>query len=122
MCVPVTGLDKGHFHFRQLAGRINKLQLAWRAAMASAPEALGRKRRTDIWKHFCYNSSEKKTLCTVTENGEKPCGYKIGGKNATNFKRCLKACHPAIYAASVTENFRRLAFVHAAHQRLDNEF
>ncbi|KAI7804112.1 putative zinc finger BED domain-containing protein 4-like, partial [Triplophysa rosa] len=67
---------------------------------ASAPEGLGRKRRTDIWKHFCYNLSERKTMCTVTEHGERHCGYKLGGKNTTNLKRHLKAHHPALYAAS----------------------
>ncbi|KAK3521076.1 hypothetical protein QTP86_007004, partial [Hemibagrus guttatus] len=39
----------------------------------------------------------------INENGEKPCGYEIGGKNTTNLKRHLKAHHPAIYAASVTK-------------------
>lgn len=67
--------------------------------MASA-SGLGRKRRTDVWKHFCFNSSEGKTLCNVTEeHGERPCGYKLCGKNTTNLKRHLKAHHPAAYAS-----------------------
>src|SRR4029434_6159445 len=42
----------------------------------------GRKRRTDIWTVFNYNLTENKTQCTAI-TGEKPCGFKIGGKNTT---------------------------------------
>src|SRR4029434_10413599 len=42
----------------------------------------GRKRRIDIWTVFDYNLTENKTQCTAI-TGEKPCGFKIGGKNTT---------------------------------------
>ena len=57
----------------------------------------GRKRKIDIWTVFNYNLTENKTQCTAI-TGEKPCGFKIGGKNTTNLKRHLKAHNPAIYA------------------------
>jgi hypothetical protein len=31
----------------------------------STQKAFGRKQRLDIWKHFSYNSAERKTQCTV---------------------------------------------------------
>ena len=42
----------------------------------------GRKIRIDIWTVFNYNLTENKTQCTAI-TGEKPCGFKIGGKNTT---------------------------------------
>jgi len=43
----------------------------------------GRKIRMDIWTVFNYNFKENKTQCTAI-TGEKPCGFKIGGKNTTS--------------------------------------
>ena len=42
----------------------------------------GRKIRIDIWTVFDYNLTENKTQCTAI-TGEKPCGFKIDGKNTT---------------------------------------
>ena len=50
-------------------------------AQVQAP-GTGRKRRIDIWTVFNYNLTENKTQCTAI-TGEKPCGFKIGGKNTT---------------------------------------
>ena len=66
--------------------------------MAAQPRimfATGRKRRQDIWTHFCYKDVEKKPECVVEKDGEK-CGHKITGKNTTNLKRHLKAFHNEI--------------------------
>ncbi|XP_057691466.1 zinc finger BED domain-containing protein 4-like [Corythoichthys intestinalis] len=59
----------------------------------------GRKRRDDIWSHFHYNESQRRTECTVSvgDHGEM-CGHKLGGKNTTNLKRHLKVRHPDIYS------------------------
>ena len=51
----------------------------------------------DIWTHFKYIVTEKKTQCTVI-TGDKSCGLKISGKNTTNLKRHLKAHHPEVHA------------------------
>ena len=54
----------------------------------------GRKIRIDIWTVFNYNLTENKTQCTAI-TGEKPCGFKIGGKNTTRgtWKRTRQPCH-----------------------------
>src|SRR4029434_6772094 len=56
----------------------------------------GRQIRIDIWTVFNYNLTENKAQCTAI-TGEKPCGFKIGGKNTTNLKRHLKAHNAVIY-------------------------
>ena len=60
----------------------------WLNVMMAEVQALGtgRQIRIDIWTVFNYNLTENKTQCTAI-TGEKPCGFKIGGKN----KRHLKA-------------------------------
>src|SRR4029434_4927879 len=54
----------------------------------------GRKIRIDIWTVFNYNLTENKTQCTPI-TGEKPCGFKINGKNTTREteKRTRHPCH-----------------------------
>src|SRR4029434_7547194 len=54
----------------------------------------GRKIRIDIWTVFNYNLTENKTQCTAI-TGEKPCGFKIGGRNTTRVtrKRTRQPCH-----------------------------
>ena len=42
----------------------------------------GRQIRIDIWTVFNYNLTENKAQCTAI-TGEKPCGFKIDGKNTT---------------------------------------
>ena len=56
----------------------------WLNVMMAEVQALGtgRKIRIDIWTVFNYNLTENKTQCTAI-TGEKPCGFKIGGKNTT---------------------------------------
>ncbi|XP_060768280.1 zinc finger protein 618 isoform X3 [Neoarius graeffei] len=58
----------------------------------------GRKRREDLWTHFCYNQTERKTQCIVPDEDGVPCGYKLAGKNTTNLKRHLKTRHPTVSA------------------------
>ena len=71
----------------------------WLNVMMAEVQALGtgRQIRIDIWTVLNYNLTENKTQCTAI-TGEKPCGFKIGGKNTTNLKRHLKAHNPVIYA------------------------
>src|SRR4029434_3501590 len=45
----------------------------------------GRKIRIDISTVFNYNLTENKTQCTAI-TGEKPCGFKIGGKNRDGYR------------------------------------
>src|SRR4029434_3212722 len=54
----------------------------------------GRKIRIDIWTVFNYNLTENKTQCTAII-GEKPCGFKIGGRDTTRVtrKRTRQPCH-----------------------------
>ena len=56
----------------------------WLNVMMAEVQALGtgRKIRIDIWTVFNFNLTENKTQCTAI-TGEKPCGFKIGGKNTT---------------------------------------
>ena len=49
----------------------------------------GRKIRIDIWTVFNYNLTENKTQCTAI-TGEKPCGFKIGGKNTTRGTKAMR--------------------------------
>src|SRR4029434_9733255 len=59
--------------------------------MMAEVQALGRlleEKEDDIWTLFNYNLTENKTQGTIT--GEKPCGFKIGGKNTTNLRMYLK--------------------------------
>ena len=48
------------------------------------------------WVCIKYNPADNKTGCIVTVDDGK-CGHKVGGKNTTNFKRHLKACHKDIF-------------------------
>src|SRR4029434_1195743 len=72
----------------------------WLNVMMAEVQALGtgRQIRIDIWTVFNYNLTENKTQCTAI-TGEKPCDFKISGKNTTNLKRYLKVHNPAIYAS-----------------------
>ena len=44
----------------------------------------GRKRESEVWKHFNYIEHCRKSQCTVVvdEKSKKPCGMLIAGKNA----------------------------------------
>ena len=49
-------------------------------AAASTQRGIGgRKKRVDLWTHFTYNPTEKKTQCIVV-TGDTPCGHKLGGR------------------------------------------
>src|SRR4029434_6336076 len=56
----------------------------WLNVMMAEVQALGtgRQIRIDISTVFNYNLTENKAQCTAI-TGEKPCGFKIGGKNTT---------------------------------------
>ena len=56
----------------------------WLNVMMAEVQALGtgRQIRIDIRTVLNYNLTENKTQCTAI-TGEKPCGFKIGGKNTT---------------------------------------
>src|SRR4029434_1168918 len=68
----------------------------WLNVMMAEVQALstGRQIRIDIWTVFNYNLTENKTQCTAI-TGEKPCGFKLGGKNTTRGtrKRTRQPCH-----------------------------
>jgi len=51
----------------------------------------GRKRDSDVWKHFEYSSDTNKSKCMVTvgENGN-IWGFEVAGKNTTNLKSHLQ--------------------------------
>src|SRR4029434_4467389 len=68
----------------------------WLNVMMAEVQALGtgRQIRIDIWTVFNYNLTENKAQCTAI-TGDKPCGFKIGGKNTTRgtWKRTRQPCH-----------------------------
>lgn len=66
-----------------------------RTRVTSDDDMLGRRKRLDIWSHFKYNDTDKKSECVIITDG-KHCGQRISGKNTTNLKRHLKANHPHI--------------------------
>lgn len=63
---------------------------------AAASCQVGRKRRQDLWTHFCYLPAERKTECIVPNEDGEPCRFKFAGKNTTNLKRHLKTRHPSV--------------------------
>src|SRR4029434_9037139 len=76
-CCPVLYLSLLH------SLRWPDMQVTLNVMMAEV-QALGtgRQIRIDIWTVFNYNLTENKTQCTAI-TGEKPCGFKIDGKNTT---------------------------------------
>jgi hypothetical protein len=59
----------------------------------------GRKRESEVWKHFNYIEHCRKSQCTVVdEKSKKPCGMLIAGKNPTNLKSHLSSRHEVIFA------------------------
>ena len=67
-------------------------------AAKSAQGLGGRKRRDDLWTYFQHNPAENTTECVVLGDGGTRHGYKLRGKNTTNFKRHLKAHHAPVFA------------------------
>ncbi|KAM9495158.1 uncharacterized protein Hap1MRO34_015890 [Clarias gariepinus] len=76
-----------------------KLQVSYSTQVTSDDGMLGRRKRLDIWSHFKYNGTDKKSECVIITDG-KHCGQRISGKNTTNLKRHLKANHPHIQLKS----------------------
>src|SRR4029434_2682741 len=75
----------------------------WLNVMMSEVQALGtgRQIRIDIRTVLNYNLTENKTQCTAI-TGEKPYGFKIGGKNTTNketpeSETPCNLCHGQLY-------------------------
>ncbi|KAL1276844.1 hypothetical protein QQF64_036467 [Cirrhinus molitorella] len=73
-----------------------------RTQVTSGDDMLGRRKRLDIWSHFKYNDTDKKSECVIITDG-KHCGQRISGKNTTNLKRHLKANHPHIQIPDVVK-------------------
>src|SRR4029434_1375095 len=67
----------------------------WLNVMMAEGQALRTRRqiRIDIWTVYNYNLTENKTQSTAI-TGEKPCGFKIDGKNTTRGtrKRTTQPC------------------------------
>src|SRR4029434_3203674 len=83
----------------------------------------GRKIRIDIWTVFNYNLTENKTQCTAI-TGEKPRGFKIGGKNTgadwgKKVARELVSDRPTQYTARGPLSTRRAA--HSIHGALTTQ-
>lgn len=52
----------------------------------------GRLKSSDVWDYFTYRIDLNKSECLVTNDGKR-CDILLVGRNPTNLKRHLKACH-----------------------------
>jgi len=57
----------------------------------------GRKRESDVHRHFVYNVDVNKSICQVESDKGKTCGSRIAGKNTTNLRSHLQHHHKAVY-------------------------
>ena len=59
----------------------------------------GRKRDSQVWKHFKYDIGVNKCKCMVLDDKtNKECGVLVAGKNPTNLKAHLARHHQQIYS------------------------
>jgi len=70
----------------------------------------GRKRESDVWKHFDYLSVKNKSKCLVPigESGE-VCAFEVAGKNTTNLKSHLQIRHKDVYSEIVDKDTEKKA-------------
>jgi len=58
-----------------------------------AKSLCGRKKQSGVWDYFEYIASKCATRCNVENDKAEQCGVLLAGKNPTNLKRHLEACH-----------------------------
>jgi hypothetical protein len=58
----------------------------------------GRKKESEVWKHFNYDQQTRKSMCNVLDDKGRRCGMLIAGKNPTNLKSHLCHKHEKVYA------------------------
>lgn len=58
---------------------------------------VGRKRESDVWKHFRYEVDRNKCKCVVLDDKGKECGMLVAGKNPTNMKAHLSRHHSKVF-------------------------
>lgn len=66
--------------------------------MSSVPSLAGRKRESDVWRYFTYDRSKNSSSCTISDAVTKStCVQVISGKNPTNLKKHVQACHADVF-------------------------
>jgi len=66
--------------------------------MSLAKSFSGRKRNSSAWNYFEYSASNSSTTCNVADpKTGSTCGSKLAGKNPSNLKKHLQACHPIAF-------------------------
>ena len=59
----------------------------------------GRPKSSDVWEFFKYNVDSNASECLIEVDNAKKCGKLLIGRNPTNLKRHMKACHKTQYDA-----------------------
>ena len=74
----------------------------------------GRKRESEVWKHFTYDQQSRKSRCNVVVEKERHCGMLIAGKYPTILKSHLCRKHEQV-AAIVKEQELEINYNSMAH-------
>jgi len=72
-----------YFHCEHL-GLYAKLRVAMLGNMASLIKQFSRRKsESDVHKYFRYSVYDNKSVCFITDNNGKECGFQVSGKNTT---------------------------------------